>query len=1068
MRRAATLAISGSSYRHLISSSLFNVSRQEKIATSIESEAYIKKLLDLFRLCEDLENTESLHTLYEIFKNIFLLNKNSLLEVMFADENIFDVIGALEYDPTAPCRKKHRDFLKSHSKFKEVIPIDNIELVNKIHQTFRVQYIQDVALPNQAVYEENIPSTLSSFIFFNKVEIVSMIQGDERFLGELFMQLGSEDVSVDKRRDLVLFLKEFCTFSQTLQPPNRESFYKTLSSFGVLGALECTLAIDEPIIKAASVDVLGFFVEFSPSMVRDYMLQQQHKLEEEHYLLNIMLEQMVVDCDPEMGGAVQLMGILRILIDPENMLATHNKAERADFLAFFYKHSMHYLIAPLLSNTVGDEVVREDYQTAQLVALILELLAFCVEHHSYHIKNYIIHRDLLRRVLVLVKSKHTFLVLGTVRFMRKIIGMKDEFYNRHIISSNLFAPIVDTYVKNNARYNLLDSAILEIFEFIKTEDIKSLSFYSMEKFGDVFNRIEYVQTFITLRTRYTQHLDKIRDKEKSTAAVESLGLVRSNSTGNSARYRRDIREMETEEERWFSNDDCDEDYPSPLKQELLKGAVGGGVGSGLVEEDEEEEEDDDITGGATSPAHRIAAGSMLLAREKLSKEEDAEREESEEEESSNLQEEVSVGSPSSSSAAAGAADVSNGGNNSEGDDQEKNNEQQEEQEQSPATGISLVDYDENSDEEEEEDEMVESSTSPVPKKPSCLTTRTTKNSLHNSANTDKVLTKSTAAATSKTTQVTDTTITTTNTASTTESIPPAVTDKATSKASASSTEITTESTSTTTSTSAAAVVVVETDTEDETTDNTTPDSSNNSSNSSSNEDTKQDDDTTDAMETTDESTTTPPSVAATKSGDALPSSEENDSVGDDKAENGSSEHQDKSKEEVVESKSDVESKSTEKSTDNSEKSKSEIEASEEESNSSTDSNNVISQNGEQESCSSASAVITDACEETKENVTSESKTDDTSKCKKECEQEKKRDRSEERDESNSLSQNTSSSAVKSSKVLDDCSDISSEQLNVKDETTSAIKECSTANGVSDADDLAEGETERKRPRLAVD
>ena len=67
--------------------------------------------------------------------------------------------------------------------------------------------------------------------------------------------------------------------------------------------------------------------------------------------------------------------------------------------------------APLLSNTAGDVVVREDYQTAQLVALILELLGFCVEHHSYHMKNYIIHRDLLHRVLVLIKSKHTFLVL---------------------------------------------------------------------------------------------------------------------------------------------------------------------------------------------------------------------------------------------------------------------------------------------------------------------------------------------------------------------------------------------------------------------------------------------------------------------------------------------------------------------------------------------------------------------------------------------------------------------------------------------------------------------------------
>ena len=50
--------------------------------------------------------------------------------------------------------------------------------------------------------------------------------------------------------------------------------------------------------------------------------------------------------------------------------------------------------------------------------------------------------------------------------------------------------------------------------------MKSLTVYSMEKFGDVFSRIDYVQTFTTLRSRYIQHQDKIRDREKSTAAVE--------------------------------------------------------------------------------------------------------------------------------------------------------------------------------------------------------------------------------------------------------------------------------------------------------------------------------------------------------------------------------------------------------------------------------------------------------------------------------------------------------------------------------------------------------------------
>ncbi|KAG0728899.1 Serine/threonine-protein phosphatase 4 regulatory subunit 3 [Chionoecetes opilio] len=117
--------------------------------------------------------------------------------------------------------RKVKDYLKSIAKLKVVIPIENTELLSKIHQTYRVQYIQDVE--------------------------------DERLLSELFHQLGAagdtEEVPVARRRDLILFLKEF-----------------TLSSLGVLSTLEVTLGLEDSVIKAASIDVLSYIVEFSPSM----------------------------------------------------------------------------------------------------------------------------------------------------------------------------------------------------------------------------------------------------------------------------------------------------------------------------------------------------------------------------------------------------------------------------------------------------------------------------------------------------------------------------------------------------------------------------------------------------------------------------------------------------------------------------------------------------------------------------------------------------------------------------------------------------------------------------------
>lgn len=160
----------------LVTSVLSSPIRREKLALALMSEGYIKKLLGLFRVCEDLDNREGLHHLYEIVRGVLFLNKAALFEVMFSDDCIMDVVGCLEYDPALVQPKRHREFLTKTAKFKEVIPITDSELRQKIHQTYRVQYIQDIILPTPSVFEENFLSTLTSFIFFNKVEIVSMLQ----------------------------------------------------------------------------------------------------------------------------------------------------------------------------------------------------------------------------------------------------------------------------------------------------------------------------------------------------------------------------------------------------------------------------------------------------------------------------------------------------------------------------------------------------------------------------------------------------------------------------------------------------------------------------------------------------------------------------------------------------------------------------------------------------------------------------------------------------------------------------------------------------------------------------
>ena len=87
-------------------------------------------------------------------------------------------IPALEFEQSSLLNTPSMNsfIISVRCRFKEVIPMSNPELVSKIHQTYRVQYIRDVFLPTPSLYEDNVLSALSSFIFFNKVEIVTLIQ----------------------------------------------------------------------------------------------------------------------------------------------------------------------------------------------------------------------------------------------------------------------------------------------------------------------------------------------------------------------------------------------------------------------------------------------------------------------------------------------------------------------------------------------------------------------------------------------------------------------------------------------------------------------------------------------------------------------------------------------------------------------------------------------------------------------------------------------------------------------------------------------------------------------------
>jgi len=194
---------------------------------------------------------------------------------------------------------------------------------------------------------------------------------------------------------------------------------------------------------------------------------------------------------------------------------------------------------------------------------VLELLAFCVEFHSYNMKNYAFHNNVLLRVVTLFRSQHKFVVLAALRVVRKFVASKEEFNYRYMIKNNILQHVI-ALLDANRQYNMLNSAILELFEFLRTENISCLIAHVIEQFWESsLQHHNYVSTFQLLKNRYDQSIERsmksvapgsTAGNQANPTSSSSINMLSLMNTASS-RLRKDARALDEDEEQWYDQDD---------------------------------------------------------------------------------------------------------------------------------------------------------------------------------------------------------------------------------------------------------------------------------------------------------------------------------------------------------------------------------------------------------------------------------------------------------------------------------------------------------------------------------
>jgi protein phosphatase-4 regulatory subunit 3 len=124
------------------------------------------------------------------------------------------------------------------------------------------------------------------------------------------------------------------------------------------------------------------------------------------------------------------------------------------------------------------------------------------------VRYWAIHNDLISKVLFVVEDISKVLHLQVIKFIKSIFINDDENLNKLIINNNSLAPIIGLFTLNETKDNLILSAILDLFEFIRKQNIKKIISYLFEKHFDFFYKESNRKFFNSLITKYEQGLDQ--------------------------------------------------------------------------------------------------------------------------------------------------------------------------------------------------------------------------------------------------------------------------------------------------------------------------------------------------------------------------------------------------------------------------------------------------------------------------------------------------------------------------------------------------------------------------------
>lgn len=461
-------------------------------------------------------------------------------------------------------------------------------------------------------------SVLNSLIFFHQVDIVNHLQTNQKFLKELFDIFGEAEKDENRKKDAVLFIQNCCAVSKNIQAQARAQLFQNFIHHGLFPVITFALRHHDAAVRVAGTDILVALIDHDAHLVRNQVFSAIK--EKVTPLTDILIELLLVEVD--LGVKSQMADAIKILLDPTltNGMDIMNRQASAEFVAkqrglhpnhpavqaaphtdafiqAFYDDSAKRLFAPLMAledrETMQDLSVHE----TSLFTHLVDVLCFFVRQHQYKSKHFILGEKVHVRIAQLLQCPQKYMKLTALKWFRTCIGIQDEFHNRQIAQDHLLEPVLQIVEQTMPRDNLLNSACLELFEFIRRETVRQLVTYLVESYRDRLMAITYVDIFQGLVLKY----DQMTGVYGPPNGDDTSYLTQEETPGrlvNGGQRFAGLKGLDQDEEAYFNADDDidDEEEEGGLPTKAKYAAMPNGASpvKPLVDYPDDDEDDDDV------------------------------------------------------------------------------------------------------------------------------------------------------------------------------------------------------------------------------------------------------------------------------------------------------------------------------------------------------------------------------------------------------------------------------------------------------------------------------------------